>query len=59
MKGLCYIFLKYKNVEQARYARKEFVKTMFSNRSVTCSYFPEKKFDEGELDVIERIIIDF
>jgi hypothetical protein len=52
VKGLGYIFIKYKTIEQAKYARKEFIKQMFSDRSVACSYFNEKRFDEGELDPI-------
>jgi hypothetical protein len=32
---------------------------MFSEKSVSCGFFSEKKFEEGELDVIDRIIIDF
>jgi hypothetical protein len=59
VKGLGYVFIKYRTVEQARYARKEFIKCMFSDRSVACSFFPEKKFDEGDLDFLEKIIIDF
>jgi len=30
VKGLGFVFIKYKSVEQARYARKEFIKQMFS-----------------------------
>ena len=59
VKGLGYIFIKYKTIEQAKYARKEFIKQMFSDRSVACSYFNEKRFDEGELDPIQKIIIDY
>jgi len=29
VKGLGFVFIKYKSVEQARYARKEFIKQMF------------------------------
>jgi hypothetical protein len=59
VKGLGNIYVKYKSVEQARYARKEFVKQMFSERAVACSYFSERKFEDGDLDIVERIIIDF
>lgn len=59
MKGLGYIFIKYRTVEQAKYARKEFIKQMFSDRSVACGFFPEKNLEQGELDVIDRIVIDF
>ena len=59
VKGLGFIFIKYRTVEQARYARKEFTKQMFSDRSVACSYFSEKRFDVGELDPIDKIVIDF
>jgi hypothetical protein len=59
VKGLGYIFIKYKTVEQAKYARKEFIKQMFSERSVSCGFFPEKSLDEGELDVFDKIVIDF
>lgn len=40
VKGLGYVFIKYRTVEYARFARKEFIKQMFSDRSVACSYFP-------------------
>jgi hypothetical protein len=59
VKGLGYIFIKYKTADQAKYARKEFIKAMFSGQSVACSYFSEKRFDEDELDPIEKVVIDF
>jgi hypothetical protein len=59
VKGLGFVFIKYRSVEQAKYARKEFIKQMFSDRSVACSYFPEDRFDEGELDPVEKIVIDY
>ena len=59
VKGLGFIFIKYRTVEQARYARKEFIKKMFSDRTVACSYFPEKKLEEGDLDPVEKVVIDF
>lgn len=59
MKGLGYIFVEYKTVEQAIFARKQFVQKQFSGRSVACSFFNEKRFKEGEYDVLEKVIIDF
>lgn len=59
VKGLGYIFVKYRTVDQAKYARKEFIKQNFSERSVACGFFSEKKLDEGELDVSDKVIIDF
>jgi hypothetical protein len=32
---------------------------MFNERSVACSYFNEQRFEEGELDLAEKVIIDF
>lgn len=59
VKGLGYIFIKYARVDQAKYARKQFIKQMFSDRSVACSYFSEDRFEKGELDPIEKVVIDF
>ena len=47
MKGLGFVFIKYKRIDQARYARREFIKQMFSERSVACSYHSEERFDQG------------
>lgn len=41
VKGLGYIFIEYKTVEQAIFARKQFVQKQFSGRSVACSFFNE------------------
>ena len=39
VKGLGYIFVEYKTLEQAVFARKQFIQKQFSNRSVACSFF--------------------
>jgi hypothetical protein len=39
VKGLGYIFIEYKTVEQAIFARKQFVQKQFSGRSVACGFF--------------------
>ena len=39
IKGLGYIFVEYKTIEQAIFARKQFVQKQFSGRSVACSFF--------------------
>ena len=59
VKGLGYIFLEYKTVDQAVFARKQFIQKQFQGRSVACGYFDQERFNRGELDVNERVVIDF
>ena len=39
VKGLGLIFVEYKTIEQAIFARKQFVQKQFSGRSVACAFF--------------------
>ena len=39
VKGLGYIFIEYKTVEQSIFARKQFIQKQFSGRTVACSFF--------------------
>jgi hypothetical protein len=39
VKGLGYIFIQYKTIDQAIFARKQFIQKQFSNRSVASSFF--------------------
>lgn len=59
VKGLGYVFIEYENAEVAKKARKQFVTKMFSERSVACGFFDPQKYKKGELDVNEKVVIDF
>jgi hypothetical protein len=59
VKGLGLIFIQYKTVSQAMYARRELVKKEFSGLPVACSYFDEQRFQEGDLDIVEKIVIEY
>jgi hypothetical protein len=59
VKGLGYIFIQYKTVEQAIFARKQFVQKQFSGRSVTCGFFDEERFKSKEYDIMDKVIINF
>jgi splicing factor U2AF subunit len=59
VKGLGYVFIEYENAEIAKKARKQFVTKMFSGRSVACGYFDPERYKAGELDINEKVIINF
>ena len=59
IKGLGLIFVEYGTVSQAMYARRELIKKEFSGRPVTCSYFEEGRFREGDYDIMDKVIIEF
>jgi splicing factor U2AF subunit len=59
VKGLGYVYIEYENVEVARRARKQFVTKMFSERSVACGYFEPDRYKNGELDIADKVIINF
>ena len=59
VKGIGYVYLEYENAEVAKRARKQFVTKMFSDRSVACGYFDPDRYRQGELDISERVVINF
>ena len=59
VKGLGLIFIEYKTVSDARCARRGFVQKEFSGRPVACCFFDEAKFRQRELDIQDKVIIDF
>lgn len=59
VKGLGYVFVEYENAEIAKRARKQLVTKMFSERSVACGYFDPDRFRQGELDISEKVVINF
>jgi hypothetical protein len=59
VKGLGLIFVEYSSINEAKFARSQFVTKEFSGQPVACGFFDEEQFRKEEFDIQERVVIDF
>jgi hypothetical protein len=59
VKGLGLIFIEYNTINEAKFARSQFVTKEFSGQPVACGFFDEEQFKKEDYDIQEKVIIEF